>query len=171
LRTHHTVTILERTDHAVEFGAALLLGPTPMQTLDALGLDRSKIGCVGMDFLRIWKRDGVLIHEHALTWEKDYGDKWLSSNRPDLRNEFLRLATSPSEELRLEGEAAKIIFGAEVVSVDTDAGKVVLKDGSVYKSDLVIGRSLLDQYCSESLDILLMHIKEPTASILWSALS
>lgn len=59
-----------------------------MLTLDKLGLDRSKIGYVGMDFVRIWTKGEFLAHEHALNWEKDNGDKWLSNNRADLRNEF-----------------------------------------------------------------------------------
>lgn len=139
LRTHHTVTILERTAKATEFGAALLLGPSSMQTLDKLGLDRSKIKCVGMDYVKIWTKGEFLVHEHALNWEKDYGDKWLSNNRADLRDEFLRLATAPSAELGVEGEPATIVFGADVVEVDTEAGRVTLKDGTVYESDLVIG--------------------------------
>ncbi|KAH9216872.1 hypothetical protein DL95DRAFT_522348 [Leptodontidium sp. 2 PMI_412] len=139
LRTHHNVTILERTPHAVEFGAALLIGPSTMQYLDKLGLDRSKIGCVGMDFVRIWTKEEILVHDHALNWEKDYGDKWLSNNRADLRNEFLRLATAPSSELGVEGNPAKIVFGAEVAAVDTQTGKLTLKNGDVYESDLVIG--------------------------------
>lgn len=79
------------------------------------------------------------MHDHALNWEKDYGDKWLSNNRADLRNEFLRLATAPSAELGVEGNPAKIVFGAEVAAVDTQTGKLTLKNGDVYESDLVIG--------------------------------
>lgn len=84
----------------------------------------------------------MLVHDHSLNWEKDYGDKWLSSNRADLRNELLRLATAPSAELGLDGNPAKIVFGAEVVEVDTEKGRVTLKNGDVYESDLVIGMKL-----------------------------
>lgn len=143
LRTHHTVTILERTAKATEFGAALLLGPSSMQALAKLGLDRSKIKCVGMDYVKMWTKSEFLVHEHALNWEKDYGDKWLSNNRADLRDEFLRLATAPSAELGIEGEPATIVFGAEVVGVDAEAGSVTLKDGTVHEADLVIGKLLL----------------------------
>ncbi len=66
LRTHHIVTILECTPHTVEFGAALLLGLSSMLTLDKLSLDRSRIGCVGMGFVRIWTKDELLLYEHAL---------------------------------------------------------------------------------------------------------
>jgi 2-polyprenyl-6-methoxyphenol hydroxylase-like FAD-dependent oxidoreductase len=71
LRTHHTVTILEKMPHAVEFGAALLLGPSLMLTLDKLGHDRLKIGGLGMDFVLIWTKDELLVHKHTLNWQKD----------------------------------------------------------------------------------------------------
>jgi salicylate hydroxylase len=69
----------------------------------------------------------------------DYGDKWQSNNRANLRDEFLRLATAPSAELGVEGQPAKIVFDAEVASVDPNMGKVTLRNGDVYESDLVIG--------------------------------
>lgn len=143
LRTHHTVTILERTPKATEFGAALLIGPSNMLMLDKLGLNRKSIGCSGIDLVRIWSREEVLVHEHKLDWEETYGDKWVANDRADLRDEFLRLATVPSAELSIEGEPAKIVFGAEVISIDSDSGTVTLKDGSTYESDLVIGLSHL----------------------------
>ena len=36
----------------------------------------------------------------------------------------MRLATAPSEELGVEGAPARIVFGAEVVGIDVDLGKV-----------------------------------------------
>lgn len=111
-----------------------------MKYLFSLGLSRTKIGCVGMDFVRIWTKEEILVHEHELNWEKDYGEKWLSNNRADLRDEFLRLASAPSKDLGVEGEPAKVVFGAEVVGVDIESGRVTLRNGDVYESDLVIGK-------------------------------
>ncbi|KIW10092.1 hypothetical protein PV08_11052 [Exophiala spinifera] len=66
------------------------------------------------------------------------GANWYFQHRGDLWNEFCHLATAPSTGIGIGGQPAKIIWGADVVSVNVDSGEVKLADGTIIASDLVI---------------------------------
>lgn len=58
-----------------------------------------------------------------------YGADWLFHHRTDLRSEFLRLATAESESSGIPGRPAHVHWGKEIVSVDVEAGNIVLASG------------------------------------------
>jgi salicylate hydroxylase len=140
LRESHSVTVLERWGGGHEVGAAINMGPTAVQWLETVGFDRKKAGSLTATFAHTMTKSGIKINEVDMTrFQKNCKADWLLQHRADLFNEFLRLATAPSEDLGIGGEPAKILWSTDAVEVDIESGVVKIADGSTIQSDLVVG--------------------------------
>lgn len=139
LRENHSVTVLERAAEAIEAGAAINVGPNEVRILSQLDFDRERVGSISVGTTRTWKKDGMLVQDTQVDFEKDYGAPWYFQHRADLRDEFLRLASAPSEELGIRGQPAVIRYGEKVVDIDVESGIVTLESGEKIESDLVVG--------------------------------
>lgn len=162
LREKHDVTILERFGGGHELGAAIVLGPTATKILDQYGFDRKRSGCVVNDGAKTYDQTGKLVAEFDMKpFIRVAGSDPTFQHRADLWDELMRLATTSSEELGIEGNPAKVQWGADVVSVNVETGEVSLADGSKIDSDLVIGK-LADSL--RGLHHPLTHLEARTAS-------
>lgn len=139
LREQHTVTIYERDTAKAEAGAAINLGPNAVHILNSVGFDRRRACSIPVTRVLSYNKQGELTRESIHDYVQEFGADWLFHHRVDLRDELLRLATAPSEELGLSGEPAKVRYGARVVGGDVEEGRVILEDGEVVEADLVIG--------------------------------
>lgn len=139
LREQHTVTIYERETAKAEAGAAINLGPNAVHILNSVDFDRRRACSIPVTRVLSYNKQGELTRESIHDYVQEFGTDWLFHHRVDLRDELLRLATAPSEELGLSGEPATVRFGARVVDGDVDEGKLILEDGEVVEADLVIG--------------------------------
>ncbi|KAJ0419705.1 hypothetical protein BJY00DRAFT_324237 [Aspergillus carlsbadensis] len=139
LREHHKVTVYERGSRAFEVGAAINVGPNGVKILDQLGFDRTLVGSLSAEAMKIYSKDGVLIDDRLISPAKDYGADWLFQHRADLRDEFLRLATAESASLGIPGAPATVRWSSEVVSVDVEEGILLLASGEEIKADVLIG--------------------------------
>jgi salicylate hydroxylase len=111
LREQHEVTIYERDSRLLEVGAAINIGPNGVKILESLGFDRNRVGSIPVGRTLTWNKEGELKHEAELTCREEYGADWLFNHRADLREEFSRLATAPSDELKVPGSPAAVRFG------------------------------------------------------------
>lgn len=142
LREHHHVTVLEKFPGGHEVGAALNMGPTAVKIAEQLGFDRVKCRSVAASCCNTFNKDGQQIHHMDMApFQKFSRADWLFQHRADLWNEWLRLATIPSEELGISGRPAEVQWGADVLNVDVETGSVQLADGRTIMSDLVVGMS------------------------------
>jgi salicylate hydroxylase len=149
LREKHDVTIYERSKGASEVGAAINVGPNGVKILESLGFDRSKVGSLAVGRTKTWNKEGKIMLDTPLQCQQEYGADWLFNHRVDLRDEFLRLATA--EDSSLPGSPSKIQFGAEVVDVDVETGKLWLADGGKIQADLIIGMLQLKPHFTSTL--------------------
>ncbi|BCR98806.1 uncharacterized protein AKAW2_40489A [Aspergillus luchuensis] len=138
LREQHTVTIYERETAKAEAGAAINLGPNAVHILNSVDFDRRRACSIPVTRVLSYNKQGELTHESIHDYVQEFGTDWLFHHRVDLRDELLRLATAPSEELGLTGEPATVRFGARVVGGDVDEGRLTLEDGEVVEADLVV---------------------------------
>ncbi|KAJ6022817.1 hypothetical protein N7460_013212 [Penicillium canescens] len=138
LREHHDVTIYERCKTAIEVGAAINIGPNGVKILEQLGFDRTRVGSLPVGRTLTWNKQGELKLESEMKCVEEYGADWLFNHRADLRDEFLRLATASSDDLKIGGAPAIIRYGAEVVNVDVDQGVLTLASGEVITAHLII---------------------------------
>ncbi|KAL3495040.1 hypothetical protein BJX62DRAFT_246391 [Aspergillus germanicus] len=138
LREQHQVTIYERDSRLLEVGAAINVGPNGVKILESLGFDRNRVGSILVGRTLTWNKEGELKHEAELTCQEEFGADWLFNHRADLREEFFRLATAPSAELKLPGLPAAVRYGTRVIDVDVDEGSLTLENGEVAKADLII---------------------------------
>jgi salicylate hydroxylase len=141
LREKHNVTVLERSAGGNEVGAAITPGPNATRILDQYGWDPRRCSALVLEKTRTLDHKGNLVQETALTGIKQtFGSDWHVVHRIDLWNELIRLATALSEDLGITGEPANIKWRANVVDVNGNSGDVLLEDGTVVQSDLVVGK-------------------------------
>ncbi|PYH95894.1 FAD binding domain protein [Aspergillus ellipticus CBS 707.79] len=138
LREQHTVTIYEREPRNTETGAAINLGPNAVQVLDSVGFDRVRACSIPVTRCITYNRKGENVGETDVDYATEYGADWLFHHRADLRDELLRLATAPSEELGLKGRPANVVYGTRVVGGDVEEGRLRLDNGEEVKADLVV---------------------------------
>ncbi|GLB01962.1 hypothetical protein AtubIFM57258_000374 [Aspergillus tubingensis] len=138
LREQHTVTIYEREAAKAEAGAAINLGPNAVHILNSVDFDRRRACSIPVTRVLSYNKQGELTRESIHDYVQEFGTDWLFHHRVDLRDELLRLATAPSEELGLSGEPATVRFGARVVDGDVDEGRLILEGGEVVEADLVV---------------------------------
>ena len=143
LREKHAVTVIEKFPGGHELGAAINVAPNGMRILERLGFDKAQAGSVVSGGTITLNHEGRVLQE--TNWpdiHDKFGGDWTFQHRADLWNEFLRLAEAPSKDLGLNGDPAKILWGAEAVDVDVESGDVKLADGTRVASDLVVGMYL-----------------------------
>jgi salicylate hydroxylase len=140
LRENHDVTVVEKFDGGHEVGAAINLGPNGVKIAQELGFDKSRCRAIVCGMARTLDRDGNILTEENMDFlQEQYGADWLFQHRADLWNEFLRLATCPSETLSIQGRPAQVLWGTTVTGVNVETGDVFLDNGEKLESDLVIG--------------------------------
>jgi salicylate hydroxylase len=141
LREKHAVTLVEKFEGGHEVGAAINLGPNGVKIAQELGFDKARCRSIACGMARTMDRDGNVLMEESMGFLREqYGAEWLFQHRGDLWNEFLRLATCPSDTLKIQGWPAKMLWGTRVTGVDVQTGDVFLDNGGKLESDLVIGR-------------------------------
>ncbi|PYH78345.1 FAD/NAD(P)-binding domain-containing protein [Aspergillus uvarum CBS 121591] len=128
LREQHHVTIYERTPSANETGAAINIGPNGIVILESVGLDRRRARAIPVARTLAYNKAGAVTADTTLDYRREFGADWLFFHRADLRDELLRLATAPSEELGVMGDPARVRWGVGVV----------LSTGEVVRADLVV---------------------------------
>ncbi|KAL3464459.1 hypothetical protein BJX64DRAFT_298250 [Aspergillus heterothallicus] len=140
LRENHDVTVVEKFDGGHEVGAAINLGPNGVKIAQELGFDKSRCRAIVCGMARTLDRDGNILTEENMDFlQEQYGADWLFQHRADLWNEFLRLATCPSEALSIQGRPAQVLWGTAVTGVNVETGDVFLDNGEKLESDIVIG--------------------------------
>ncbi|PYI26518.1 FAD/NAD(P)-binding domain-containing protein [Aspergillus indologenus CBS 114.80] len=143
LREQHHVTIYERTASANETGAAINIGPNGIAILESVGLDRRRARAIPVARTLAYNKAGAVTADTTLDYRREFGADWLFFHRADLRDELLRLATAPSEEVGVVGDPARVRWGVKVVGWgsgqgDLEDGEVVLSTGEVVRADLVV---------------------------------
>ncbi|GFF47087.1 6-hydroxynicotinate 3-monooxygenase [Aspergillus udagawae] len=139
LREHHVVTIYERggPDTATG-GQGICLFSNGVKILQTMGFDRCRAGAVSCYGYRLFDKDGNQLQDFPIDFKGRYGADTLSMKRSDFREELLRLATAPSDELGIQGCPAQMVFNTSVVDIDPEKATVTLEDGSVVDADVVI---------------------------------
>ncbi|OJJ95393.1 hypothetical protein ASPACDRAFT_64310 [Aspergillus aculeatus ATCC 16872] len=145
LREQHQVTIYERTPSANETGAAINIGPNGIAILESVGLDRARARAIPVARTIAYNKAGAVTADTTVDYRREFGADWLFFHRADLRDELLRLATAPSEEVGVMGCPARVRWGVGVVGCgsgggqgDIENGEVVLSTGEVVSADLVV---------------------------------
>ncbi|KEY82088.1 salicylate 1 monooxygenase [Aspergillus fumigatus] len=139
LREHHDVTVYERggPDTATG-GQGICLFSNGVKILQTMGFDRYRAGGVPCYGYRLFDKDGNQLQDFPVDFKKRYGADTLSMKRSDFRDELLRLATAPSDELGIQGSPAQMVFNISVIDIDPEKATVTLADGSVVEADVVI---------------------------------
>ncbi|KAB2571133.1 Salicylate hydroxylase [Lasiodiplodia theobromae] len=141
LRSHHTVTVYERgTASTATGGQGTIATPNAVKILEPLGFDRARVRSVRCSGYRTYDKAGNVVGDRPLDLKQRYGADWYMHLRADYRDELLRLATAPEEELLggKAGEPARVVFEKAVMDIDPDAGTFELSDGSRGEADVII---------------------------------
>jgi len=139
LRQKHSVVIYEsEPGPSAERGTAIGIGPNGSKLLrDAFGISAEKLRAVKCNGTRTHSVTGDVIRE--ITGMTDSFDSdWLLIHRQDLKDELLRLATADAAP-DVIGEPARLVYGAQALTVDPEAGKVIFRDGREIRADMIIG--------------------------------
>lgn len=143
LRSHHTVTVYERgTASTATGGQGTIATPNAVKILEPLGFDRARVRSVRCSGYRTFDKVGNVVGDRPLDLKQRYGADWYMHLRADYRDELLRLATAPGEEVvgkEDAGEPARVVFETAVVDVDPEKGTFELSDGSRGEADVIIG--------------------------------
>ncbi|KAI0020267.1 putative 6-hydroxynicotinate 3-monooxygenase [Xylariomycetidae sp. FL0641] len=139
LREHHHVTMYERGNENVATGGqGIMMAPNGIKVLYSIGYDQKRAGAVPIHGIRMYDREGTMTDDVDMDLKPRFGTDCLAQKRSDLRDELLRLATTPSAELGIAGRPARIIFNTLVVALNPEQGIVTLSDGSTATGDVVI---------------------------------
>ncbi|KAK7947109.1 uncharacterized protein PG986_011430 [Apiospora aurea] len=117
LREHHTVTVYERGGAAVATGGqGIIIGSNGTKILSPLGYEGEgpAVGGVPIRRFRIFDAQNNMIEVADMDLRGRYGTETLGQKRSDFRDELVRLATAPSEELGIQGEPARVEYGNAV---------------------------------------------------------
>lgn len=140
LREHCHVTIYERGSAAITTGGqGIIIAPNGVKILETMAYDRGRAGAVPIYGIRVYDKEGTQQEDVNMDLKPRFGADCLALKRSDFVEELLRLATSPSAELGIVGEPAKMVFCNAVVSLDPEEGVVTLSDGSTASADVVVG--------------------------------
>jgi salicylate hydroxylase len=142
LREHHHVTVYERGDKGIATGGqGIMIAPNGVRILESLGYDSNRVGAVPIHGIRFYDKQDIVTEDIILDLKLRFGADYMSQKRSDFREELLRLATTPSANLGINGEPAKIMFNTPVIGLDPEAGVITLSDGSTAVADVVISES------------------------------
>ncbi|KAE8371911.1 hypothetical protein BDV26DRAFT_286391 [Aspergillus bertholletiae] len=137
-RAGHEVQVIEQSGFLNEVGAAIHVAPNATRILKAWGCDLESLHPVHCNKLQLWDASGNLICTPIVTKECQMAlnttDEWLLTHRVDLHNALRAAATN-----EVNGCKINICLSSRVLSVDAEAGEVVLEDGTTYVADLVVG--------------------------------
>ncbi|KAH8200869.1 hypothetical protein TruAng_004955 [Truncatella angustata] len=159
-RAGHVVHIYERSALNNEVGAAMHIPPNATRALLAWGLDptRAKMVKVKASFRA---KASTLEKFHVGTTESSiphaYGAPWFFVHRVDFHDELKRLAMGSDGV----GLPATIHLKSKVVGYDTEGPSITLSDGSIVRSDVVIGA---DGIHSTAVEAILGRVNEPVPS-------
>ncbi|KAF5856555.1 hypothetical protein ETB97_007206 [Aspergillus alliaceus] len=145
LREHHDVTVYERggPDTATG-GQGICLFSNGVKILQTMGFDRGRPGAVPCYGYRLFDKNGNRLQDFPVDFKNRYGADSISMKRSDFREELLRLATAPSEELGIQGSPAQMVYNTSVTDVNPEKGLVMLEDGSTVESDMVVDMTVAD---------------------------
>ncbi|EHL03061.1 putative 6-hydroxynicotinate 3-monooxygenase [Glarea lozoyensis 74030] len=139
LREHHNVTVYERGDERIATGGqGIMIAPNGHNILQSLGYEPERVGAVPIHGIRFYNKQDNVTEDVALNLKAQFGAEYMSQKRSDFRDELLRLATTASDSLGIEGDPAKVVFGVSVIGLDPESGTVTLSDGSTMTADVVI---------------------------------
>ena len=140
LREHHHVTVYERGDAAIATGGqGIIIAPNGVKILESIGYDHDRAGGVPILGIRTYEKDGNVKEDMEMILKPRFGADCWAQKRSDFRDELMRLATTPSVDLGITGDPARIVFDTLVVGLEPEEGVVVLSDGSKVTADIVIG--------------------------------
>ncbi|KAB8241972.1 hypothetical protein BDV35DRAFT_384451 [Aspergillus flavus] len=137
-RAGHEVQVIEQSGFLNEVGAAIHVAPNATRILKAWGCDLESLHPVHCNKLQVWDASGNLVWTPVVTKERQMAlnttDEWLLTHRVDLHNALRTAATK-----EVNGRKINLRLSSRVLSVDAEAGEVVLEDGTKYLADLVVG--------------------------------
>ncbi|OGM44354.1 monooxygenase [Aspergillus bombycis] len=131
-RAGHEVQVIEQSGFLNEVGAAIHVAPNATRILKAWGCELKSLHPVYCKKLQVWDASGNLMWTPIIALNTS--DEWLLTHRVDLHNALRTIATNEAN-----GRKINIRLSSRVLSVDAEAGKVVLEDGTIYVADLVVG--------------------------------
>lgn len=141
LRPYHHVTVYERGNASIATGGqGIMIAPNAVNILSKIGYSSHRANPIPIQRIRTYDSKGAVLEDVDMRPEQRFGADFLAHKRSDFRDELLRLATMPSEELKIGGEPAKMVFGMEVTSLDADEGVVTLSDGSTTRADVIVSK-------------------------------
>lgn len=141
LRENHHVTVYERSESAISTrGQGIIIAPNGVNILESIGYDGDRAGAVPIYGMRIYDKEGNLKEEVDMDLKPRFGADCLAQKRSDFMDELMRLATSPSADLDIQGEPPTIIFNTVVTGLDAEEGTVTFSDGSTATADAVISK-------------------------------
>ncbi|KAK5069539.1 hypothetical protein LTS08_007577 [Lithohypha guttulata] len=136
-RVGHECEIWERSTFKNENGAAVSIPPNGGRILKRWGFDAQKTQGIQIEQVRRPKGDTLEPMAPTLDFRDipaRYGNEWYFYHRVDMHREFRSMAEDPA----LEGPAAKINLGCQVIDIEPVEGIVTLKDGRKVQKDLII---------------------------------
>ncbi|KAL7928076.1 hypothetical protein V8C35DRAFT_333753 [Trichoderma chlorosporum] len=131
------VTIFEKSLFVGEIGAALGITPNGGRVLEHLGFSFEKARTCTV---KAWANiDGITYNTinclDLSNSQQIFGAPVRTVHRVDLHTELLRLATMSGQGL---SKAATLKLGSQVIEAHPD-GTVILRDGSKYSADMIVG--------------------------------
>ncbi len=136
-RAGHHVRLFERASTATAFGAGVVIGYNASKVLTSWGLDYDKYHINVAETFIMMKGDTfeeMASFDPGLYEKLAGGSRQYYAHRIDLQQALLNLATRQDAP----GPPIEIHYSADVVSYDSEAGSIKLKDGSTYAADLVV---------------------------------
>jgi salicylate hydroxylase len=113
--------------------------PNAIKILDTIGFDPQRAGSCPINGWRMCDDKGTVASDADFDFVGHLGALPRSQMRAAFRDELLRLATAPSEELGIAGQPATMVWQKGAVGLDPEEGIVTLQDGTTVKGDLVVG--------------------------------
>ncbi|KAH7324103.1 FAD dependent oxidoreductase domain-containing protein, partial [Rhexocercosporidium sp. MPI-PUGE-AT-0058] len=128
----HRVHVLEAAQELSEVGAGIQISPNAMRILDSISLKEIfyKEGTKNEGAVLRRYDDGRVLGKHRANSLELYGYHNLTLHRADYQRILYDAAVKADVD---------VSFGKKVVSVDTSTPSLALQDGSIIKSDLVVG--------------------------------
>ena len=138
--TRLTPQIFEQSRLLQEVGAAITLAPNGTRVLSKLGFDFAAARGVRMDSVSVFAGD-TLEELHVYPpgsmdhLEENLGFPYRAFHRVDLHNTLRELA------LRDDGKGPRVELrlGVKIVRVDVENAEIEMRDGTVWKGDLLVG--------------------------------